>query len=357
MAAAAAGVGGLIAARALLPPGTPAVHGPRAVSVLEKVRLGGAEQWVLQRSADIGNPLVLFLHGGPGTSQLTANRRNTRSLEKSFTVVNWDQRGAGKSYRAIRDTERMTIEQFVHDTRDLTMRLLDRYAQQRLVLVGHSWGSVIGAMAAAAHPELYHCYVGIGQLARMAEGEELSYRWALQQARERRDDKAIGVLAAMGPPPYRGDWQKATVRQRALLAQFGGEVHDSRRGALGPVLSALLFSREYTYLDRVNYFRGIFGSMRLLWPELMEVNLFETVPEIGVPVVLAEGRHDMECPSEIAERYFCALRAPSKELVWFERSAHLPNTEEREEFNRMMVEIVLPLTGPREGRPLEPGDR
>ena len=344
MGMAAAGVGGLVAARALLPASTPPMHGPRGVALLETVRLGGADQWVLQRSEDIANPLVLFLHGGPGTSQLTANRRNTRSLERSFTVVNWDQRGAGKSYRAIRDNDRMNIDQFVQDTRDLTLFLLDRYGQERLVLVGHSWGSVIGAMTAAAHPDLYHCYVGVGQLANMAEGEAVSYRWTLQQARERRDTRAIHALVAMGAPPYAGDWQKATVRQRALLARFGGEVHHSQRGALGPVLTALLFSREYTYLDRVNYFRGIFGSMRLLWPELMDVDLFEAVPEIAVPVVFAEGRHDMECPSQIAARYFSVLKAPSKELVWFEGSAHLPNTEERGRFNQMMVDLVLPLT-------------
>ena len=344
MGMAAAGVGGLVAARALLPASTPRIHGPHGVSLLETVRLGGADQWVLQRSEDIANPLVLFLHGGPGTSQLTANRRNTRSLERSFTVVNWDQRGAGKSYRAIRDTGRMTIDQFVQDTRDLTLFLLDRYGQERLVLVGHSWGSVIGAMTAAAHPELYHCYVGVGQLANMTDGEALSYRWTLEQARERGDTRAIHALVAMGPPPYAGDWQKATVRQRALLARFGGEVHRSRRGALGPVLTALLVSREYTYLDRVNYFRGVLGSMRLLWPELMDVDLFEAVPEIGVPVVFAEGRYDMECPGEIAARYFAALRAPSKHLVWFEQSAHLPNTEERDRFNQMLVDLVLPLT-------------
>jgi pimeloyl-ACP methyl ester carboxylesterase len=314
------------------------------VSSLEKVSLGGTEQWVLHRSEDVANPVVLFLHGGPGTSQLTANRRNTRSLERSFVVVTWDQRGAGKSYRAIHDTRRMTIAQFVDDTVDLTRMLLDRYGQEKLVLVGHSWGSVIGAMAAAAHPELYHCYVGIGQVAHMREGEALSYRWVLQQARDRGDARAVQALVAMGPPPYRGDWQRATIRQRALLARFGGETQGSRTGAMTHVLGALLVSREYSYRDRVNYFRGIFGSMRLLWPELMEVDLFESVPEIAVPVVFAEGRYDMESPSEIAARYFSALRAPSKQLVWFENSGHLPNTEERAAFNRMMIDTVLPLT-------------
>ena len=116
----------------------------------------------------------MYLHGGPGTSQLTSNRRNTRHLEKFFTVVNWDQRGAGKSYRAISEAGRMNLGQFVADTRELTLHLLEKFGQQRLVLVGHSWGSVIGALTASAHPELYSCYVGISQVANMAEGEAAS---------------------------------------------------------------------------------------------------------------------------------------------------------------------------------------
>lgn len=151
-AAAAAGAGGLIAARLAVPAGTPRirVHGKAgsalAIAALEKVRIGGSDQWILERSEDTDNPVVLYLHGGPGTSQLTSNRRNTRHLEKFFTVVNWDQRGAGKSYRAISEADRMNLGQFVADTRELTLHLLEKFGQQRLVLVGHSWGSVIGAL-------------------------------------------------------------------------------------------------------------------------------------------------------------------------------------------------------------------
>jgi pimeloyl-ACP methyl ester carboxylesterase len=264
-------------------------------------------------------------------------------LEKYFTVVNWDQRGAGKSYSAIGDPDRMNIGQFVADTRELTEYLLKKFHQDRLVLVGHSGGTVVGALAVSRYPELYSCYVGIGQIGKMAEGEAASYQWTLDQARKRGDRRAVGALAAMGPPPYKGDWQKKTITQRSYLARFGGEVHRSRFGASGKVARSLLFSREYTLADRVNVIRGIVGSMRLLWPELLQVDLFESVPEIKVPVFLMEGRHDHECPSEIAERYFSALRAPAKELIWFDRSAHLPNAEERDLFNKIMVEKILPI--------------
>ncbi len=356
LAAAAGAVLGATLLRAALPAGTPPIRsaepsgGARSVAALEPVTLGGCEQWILVRSRDVSHPVVLFLHGGPGTSQLTTNRRATRDLEQHFTVVNWDQRGAGKSYAAIADTGRMTVGQFVEDTVELVRLLLERFHQDRLVLVGHSWGSVIGALAVARHPELFSCYVGIGQVADMAAGEAASYRWTLEQARRAHDRRAVEALTRIGPPPYRGDPRSAVVTQRRLLARCGGEVHGSRNGALGVVLGGLLRSREYTLGDRITYFRGVMGSMELLWPELLRVNLRETVPALGVPVFFVEGRHDHEAPAELAEQYFAELTAPSKELVWFEDSAHLPHIEERERFTRFMVEKVLSLAVRPDGR-------
>jgi pimeloyl-ACP methyl ester carboxylesterase len=348
LAGTAAGLGGLIAARALIPAGTPRIRGAAAgpagsIAELEEVPLGGDGQWVLERSEDVSNPVVLYLHGGPGTSQLTTNRRHTRELEKYFTVVNWDQRGAGKSYRAIRAGQKMTIDQFVQDTRELTGYLLRKFRQDRLILVGHSWGTVIGALTAARYPELYHCYVGIGQVAAQLQGETLSYQWTLRQARARGNRRAVRALEAMGPPPYHGNWQRSTIIQRGYLARFGGEVHGSRTGAAGLVLGGLLWSREYTLADRINVLRGIRGSMRLLWPELLATDLFTSVPELKVPAFFLEGRYDQEAPAGLAEQYFRALRAPSKELVWFGESAHLPNSEQRDLFREFMLGKVLPL--------------
>jgi pimeloyl-ACP methyl ester carboxylesterase len=182
--------------------------------------------------------------------------------------------------------------------------------------------------------------VGIGQITDMAEGEALSYQWVIDQARHRGDRRALRTLEQIGPPPYTGNWRRKTMRERTYVARFGGEVHASRHGAMGMLLRSVLVSSEYTLRDRVNYVRGSLDSMRELWPQLLEVNLFEQVPELPVPVFFMEGRHDWEIPSTLAARYYEALRAPSKRLVWFEHSAHLPNAEERERFNRIMRDDV-----------------
>lgn len=265
------------------------------------------------------------------------------ALERYFTVINWGQRGAGKSFAAGRDRAQMTRATFVDDVVALSSHFAERFRQRRIVLVGHSWGSVIGMLAVAKRPDLFSAYVGIGQMSRMAESERLSWEWTLAQAEQAHDRAAVATLRRIGPPPYTGDWRAKFMTERWLLGKFGGEYYGSRNGAFGVVFETLVFSREYTVLDRVNFFRGIFASLDALFAELYRTDLFAEAPEIGVPVWLCLGRHDYEVPASLSARYFEALQAPSKRLVWFEHSAHLPNTEERDAFNRLMVETILPV--------------
>jgi pimeloyl-ACP methyl ester carboxylesterase len=342
-----AGILLIVAVLVLLPGYTPKIKntGSRAqtgIAELKKVTIGNSEQWVLIRSENTGNPILLFVHGGPGTSQLTLMRNNTQPIEKYFTVVNWDQRGAGKSYDAIADKSRMNIGQFVSDIIELTQYLEKRFNKNKITLVGHSWGSAISVLAVSERPDLFNAYIGIGQVSNMAEGEKISYDWTLRQAKSANDKNRIKKLIEIGSPPYTGDWRTKFMTERRILGVFGGEYYGSKIGAFGVVIKNLLFSTEYTFLDRIRFFRGIFESVDLLFPELLKVNLFIQAPQLDVPVWFMLGRHDYEMPSVLSERYFNALKAPSKTLVWFENSSHLPNTEERELFNRILVDKILP---------------
>jgi pimeloyl-ACP methyl ester carboxylesterase len=330
----------------VIPGSTPKINTRRhanSLAVLEQVPVNDTLQWVLVRSENVANPVVLFVHGGPGTSWLTLMRRNTQPLERYFTVVNWDQRRAGKSFDAGRDDRKMTRAQFVDDILDLSSYLAKRFHKGKILLVGHSWGSVIGMLAAAKSPHLFSAYVGIGQMSRMAESERISYEWTLEQSQRARDTSSAKKLTAIGPPPYTGDhWQSKFMTERRILGKRGGEYYGSTIGALGIVLKNLVFSREYTIVDRVNFFRGIFQSVKALYQELSLTDLFIEVPEVKIPVYFCLGRHDYEVPSVLSAKYFEALTAPRKQLVWFERSSHMPNTEERDLFNEFMIKTVLP---------------
>ena len=335
-----------LAALFLIPGSTPPIdtrRHPHGLAVLEDISVNGTRQWVLIRSEDVANPVVLFVHGGPGTSQLTLMRKNTQPLERHFTVVNWDQRRAAKSFAAGRDAAGMTMGQFVDDIIELASYLATRFDQEKILLVGHSWGSAIGLLAASKRPDLFSAYIGIGQISRMAESELISYRWTLTQARKAKDRSSVAQLAAIGPPPYSGgNWREKLLTERRILGRLGGEYYGSKRGALGVVLRNLVFSREYTMLDRINFFRGVFQSVAALYPELSRTDLFAEIPEVKIPVYFCLGRHDYEVPSILSAEYFAVLKAPRKQLVWFGRSAHLPNTEEKDKFNAFMIHTVRP---------------
>ena len=340
----------ILVALCLIPGYTRSIKDPHgnslrgSIASLEKVILGGAEQWILLRGEDTTKPVMLFLHGGPGTSHMGLLRKYTRELERHFVVVDWDQRGAGKSYAAIYPNAAMNIPQFVSDACELSEMLRIRFHQDKIYIVGHSWGSVIGVLAVQKRPELYYAYIGIGQVANMLESERCSYTWTLEQAEKNHDGGTVKKLNEMGMPPYTGDWQKKFMRQRRYLASYGGEVHGNSKGAFPLVLGGVVSASEYNLLDRVNFFRGIFSSVRLLGPELMTVNLNEQAPSLKVPIYFLLGKHDYEAAFVQAEQYFRNVEAPTKELIWFENSAHMLNFEEHEKFSKLLIQTILPAT-------------
>ena len=318
---------------------------PGSIAYLERFMLGGVEQGMLIRGINVDNPVLLYLHGGPGTSELGMVRQhNIPALEKHFTVVVWDQRGAGMSYAARSPESGMTVEQFIADVHELTLLLCQRFGKTKIYLVGHSWGSALGLLTVQRYPDLYYAYVGVGQVVNMREGERLSYAWASEQAEQAGDTRSIKKLKAIGPPPYLDDFRSKLMTQRGILGRYGGEVHGNRNGGTFILLRALLLASEYSWADRINVFRGIFANMRLMWPKILDIDLMKQAPELEVPVYFLEGRHDYEAPATLAESYFQMLRAPRKELIWFEQSAHFVNTEEAELFNRFFIDHLLPGT-------------
>ena len=314
---------------------TPTIPGNESIAELRTVEINGVKQTLLLRGENRRNPIVLFLHGGPGTAQISFARRWLKELEKDYVVVNWDQRGAGLSYSSAVPKESMTIEQFIEDTRAVSELLLEWFGQEKLFLVGHSWGTALGTLTAARYPHLFHAYIGMGQVAAMADNEAVSYRFTLETARQRGLTKAVRELERIGPPPYS---LKALGIQRKWLGRFGGVTHRGSMERL--VVAAMLMSTEYTLADVVRFARGAQFSLAHLWDELMTINLPVQVPHLEMPVYYIVGRHDMNTPWELAVDYFNRLSAPSKELIWFEQSAHLLVGEEPEKFAKVMRKVL-----------------
>lgn len=279
----------------------------------------------------------------PGTAQIVFSRKLQERLHSSFLVVDWDQRGAGRSYSRRLCPEDMTIERFASDAEELTVKLLDRFGRDKLFLVGHSWGSIIGAMLAAKRPDLVRAYIGIGQVVDMKRGEEVSYRFTLDEARRLTNKRAVRQLERIGPPPYAQVSDGGV--QRKWLSKFHGSTYQG--GLYGPLLKNLSV-RDVRPLDVFGFVAGAMFSLKTLDAEQQEVNLLRDLPEIEVPVFFCTGRRDYTVPCELVTEYAEALRAPAKSVIWFERSGHLPNFEEPEVFAATCLSILEQST--HEGR-------
>ena len=308
-----------------------------SVASLEKIDLNGVKQCILVRGHDTSNPVLLFLHGGPGSPEMGIAYYYQRRLEEHFTVVNWDQRGAGKSYSRKVPIETLNTEQYISDTFELVQLLLTRFNKKKIFLVGHSWGSILGSYVVQRYPELFHAYVGIGQVANMIQNERISFEFVYEQAKKAQDEKAIKKLEEISP--YTGKNRKAMHIQRKLLAKYhggtwklNGEKEFIKQGFGSP---------EYNILDYYKFIKGASFTSKAMLKELMEFDLFKDVPVLKVPVFICQGRHDYQTPFELAKQWFDQLQAPKKEFIWFEESAHSPNLEEPEKFDSVLIDAVL----------------
>lgn len=308
------------------------------ISSVEQVRLGDVDQWIQIRGRDRSAPILLFLHGGPGFPQMPFSGLNAE-LEDPFIVVHWDHRGAGKSYSWSVPDESMRVDQFVADARDLARLLAQRFHQDKVYLVAHSWGSLFGALTVARYPELFHAYVGIGQVAGLPETQQVRYDFALDAARKENNEKAIADLRRIGRPPHES-FDGCKVMEK-WVDHYAAEEH--RPLPPSRFVSLAFASPAYSWLDLVKIPLGFKYSFAQLWREIFyETNLFEEVPRIDVPVYFVLGRYDSVVTADVAQRYFSELEAPrGKQLIWFEDSGHWPHFAQPEKYREVMVNEVL----------------
>jgi pimeloyl-ACP methyl ester carboxylesterase len=306
---------------------TPAI--PRAIEALEAVEIGGLKQWLLIRGRDRAKPVLLWLHGGPGSPTMPLAHRYDGDLIDHAVVVHWDQRGAGKSYDPAVQVADLTLERYLADAREVVLYLRARLGAATIHLVGHSWGAFLGLMMARRHPDLIESYIGVGQALGL-ESFRVGYATLVERARVDGDERAIREIAALGAPPW------TTLDQLASFGawnhHFGGIMRqpppDEGEAARSPYAAPR---------DAEGLAVGAEVSVRatLANGHLMHHDLAREIARLEVPVAFFQGRHDNATSSIAVERYYQALEAPrGKRLVWFEDSAHFPMYEEPARFNQ-----------------------
>lgn len=298
----------------------------------EYLDVNGRRQFLSLRAQAEGLPLLLYLHGGPGDAALPLVSRYNRALEGRYTVAVWEQRGAGKSYYPFSPGEPLTIQTFADDLHCIVTHLLRRFHQEKIYLLGHSWGSVLGLHYLRQHPELIHTYAGCGQVVNMREGARRQYGFVLAECRRRGDHKALERLERIDPAYTGESWLDDLLFVTKRVVKYGGSLYGC--SSYNRLVKAFLFSPEYSLRDLLNREKGALQSIRRLWPELMGVD-FTPVTSYGAPVVFLEGRHDRHVSSALLAEYYETITSP-KRLHWFERSCHFPQWSEADKFNSLL---------------------
>lgn len=310
---------------------------PDSIATLEKVPLNGSEQWVSIRGRDIDNPVLLFLAGGPGGSQLTTVRHELAALEDHFVVVNWEQPGAGKSFSAV-DRSTLTPERYVEDGHALVLHLRERFGVDKVYVLGESWGSALGIMLVQRYPNLFHAHIGAAQMVDFLQTDLMAYDFAIEWARGRGDMQKVEQLREQGPPPYYGEgvaWKQVNYLRDTYAYMNQNPAIDTSFNTPRD-----LGSPEYGLIDIVNWARGPLDTLGIVYPHLWDVDFREQAPALDVPVYFLTGRHDVNAPPSLVEEYYELLDAPHKEIVWFERSGHSPWVSESEKFVETMARIA-----------------
>jgi pimeloyl-ACP methyl ester carboxylesterase len=306
------------------------------------VELGGAQQWVTIRGRDRDNPIILVLHGGPG-SAMAGLVPSFVPWEQDFTVVQWDQPGAGRTFRAAGRSipPDLSVESMVQDGIELAEWLRRRLDQDELILLGWSWGSILGVHMVKARPDLFAAYVGTGQVVAMQEGEAVAYANMLAKARARGDTAALAELEAIGPPPYDALTEINTQRSWASRYELG-------RSLEAAFVLPQLFAPRATLADIYDLARGTLASTTHfvgadMSGPMTRIDLRRLGLDFALPMFVVQGVADDFTPAAMSRAWVDSISAPQKAFAPIENAGHFALIEHSEEFLRILREQVRPF--------------
>lgn len=317
------------------PTWTSHIKGDNSISALEQVEINGSSHEIMIRGKDKDNPVIIFVHGGPGSSEIPYADKYQDLLETNFTVVNYDQRASGKSYHFFEDYSNLSSDLLVEDLLAMTDYISKRLGKEKVILIGHSYGTYIGMQAAYKAPEKYEAYIGIGQMSDTVESEIDSLNYVINQAQNAGNTDDVLYLQGLTEKIKNGD----TFTPRNYVMKYGGSsrlIDNPDGNNIG-----MLFSSEYNLLDVIGYNYGLSYSQETLIKDVLKKPLPTLVTKLNVPCYFIMGKYDYQTSSSAAKKYFDMIEADKKEFIAFEKSAHYPQFEEKEKFYKWMCDTFI----------------
>ncbi len=322
---------------------------PGSIAELTAVSLGGHEQTIMIRAHSADLPVLLYLSGGPGQSDLPYSRVLFEDLTQDFVVVSWDQRGTGKSYPSLAPTETLTLDQAVADTIELTNYLRERFDEEKIYLMGESWGTTLGVLAVQQQPDLYYAWIGSGQMVSQRETDRQLYREVLDLAERTGNTALTEQMLAFGEPPY-ADTPYPNAVVMGYYEQLGQPYTPPQdyieRGTAANVGPWGILGSEYNLVEKVNVLRGLIDMFTLMYPQLQEIDFRQDVPRLDVPVYMLDGAAELAARRDLALAWYDQLDAPIKRIYTFDNAGHSVAFEQFSALHQILTETILPETYP-----------
>lgn len=307
------------------------------------VTLNGLPQKIHIKGSDETNPVLLFLHGGPGVCNRHTVMHDHADLAKTFTLVAWDQRGSGGSYFGAKK-EMLTVDQMVEDANALVGWLCARFHKEKVFIIGGSWGSELGTYLAHRHPEKIAAYVGFGQVVDGAKNEQISFDFAMAEAVKAGDEKSVAILNRVGPPvngSYKGGFDGMMAQRRVMMKYGGYSQSKKKRSYFSSFVIPVLFSGEYSIRDLYGLVKGYKFVLTEMWDAVGATDFPKTCTKFAVPYFVFDGVLDQNTPASLVQAWFDSIEAPKKELIWFEQSGHNPMGDEPVRFKQLLIDRLM----------------
>ncbi len=319
---------------------------PGSIATLKKVRLGGHDQWISIRGQSTDNPVLLYLSGGPGQSDLPFSRVLFEDLTRDFIVVGWDQRGTGKSYPALDPVSTLTLERAIADTAELTEYLRDRFDEEKIYLMGESYGSFLGVLTVERHPQLYHAYIGSGQMVDPLETTRRLHQAMLDYAAETGDEDLAAQMRKFGQPPYHNSFANAFVMgyYDALATPYTPPRAYIEKGQAAGIGPWGVLASEYAFMEKLGVLRGLMDLFDVMWPQMLDTDFRRDVTRLEVPVYILDAEHELPARRDLALEWFDLLEAPIKRIYTFDNAGHSVAFEQFEALSGILIDTVLPET-------------